>query len=154
MVNVVLVEPRIPQNTGTIGRLCYATNSTLHLIKPYGFEINEKALRRAGLDYWKNLKVFEYENINDFWSKHPLNNRHFFATTKVKNNYFDKKYQEGDYFYYGREDAGLPKDILDKIKQNNITIPMFNEARSLNLANSVSIIVYESIRQYMTIFNK
>jgi len=149
MVNVVLVEPRIPQNTGTIGRLCYATNSTLHLIKPYGFEINEKALRRAGLDYWKNLKVFEYENINDFWSKHPLNNRHFFATTKVKNNYFDKKYQEGDYFYFGREDAGLPKDILDKIKQNNITIPMFNEARSLNLANSVSIVVYEAIRQYL-----
>ncbi|MGE4456208.1 MAG: tRNA (cytidine(34)-2'-O)-methyltransferase [Arcobacteraceae bacterium] len=145
--NIVLHEPRIPQNTGTIGRLCYATNASLHLIKPYGFEITEKALRRAGLDYWKELKVYEYENINDFWAKNPLTDRHFFATTKTTNSYYDLEYKENDYFYFGREDAGLPKDIIELNTQNNIRIPMIAEARSLNIANSVSIILYEAIRQ-------
>jgi tRNA (cytidine/uridine-2'-O-)-methyltransferase len=145
--NIVLHEPRIPQNTGTIGRLCYAANASLHLIKPYGFEISEKALRRAGLDYWSELKVYEYDNIDDFWAKHPLSNRHFFATTKTTNSYFDLKYQENDYFYFGREDAGLPKEIIELNKINNIRIPMISEARSLNIANSVSIVLYEAIRQ-------
>jgi tRNA (cytidine/uridine-2'-O-)-methyltransferase len=145
--NIVLHEPRIPQNTGTIGRLCYATNASLHLIKPYGFEITEKALRRAGLDYWKELKVYEYDDINDFWSKNPLDNRHFFATTKTTNSYYDLEYKENDYFYFGREDAGLPKEIIELNTKNNIRIPMIAEARSLNIANSVSIVLYEAIRQ-------
>ncbi len=147
MFNIVLLEPRIPQNTGTIGRLAFALNCKLHLIKPYGFEISEKALRRAGLDYWKDLEVFEYENIEDFWSKNPFSERHFFATTKTKQVYFDAKYEVGDYFYFGREDAGLPESLLAKNEKGCITIPMTNEARSLNIANSVSIVAYEALRQ-------
>ncbi len=153
MFNVVLLEPRIPQNTGTIGRLCYALKAKLHLIKPYGFEINEKALRRAGLDYWKELEVFEYENIEDFWSKNPLSDRHFFATTKTDNLYFEKEYKKDDYFYFGREDAGLPESLLDKNPDTCITIPMIDEARSLNIANSVSIVVYEALKQNFSEFD-
>jgi tRNA (cytidine/uridine-2'-O-)-methyltransferase len=148
MFNIVLLEPRIPGNVGTIGRLAFAMNSTLHLIKPYGFrDITEKEVRRAGLDYWFELDVREYENIEDFWSKNPLSNRHFFATTKTKQLYFDVEYKAGDYIYFGREDAGLPEELLSKNKENCITIPMANEARSLNLANSVSIVAYEALRQ-------
>lgn len=148
MFNIVLHEPRIPGNVGTIGRLAFAMNCTLHLIKPYGFgEITEKEVRRAGLDYWFDLDVREYENIEDFWSKHPLNERHFFATTKTKQLYFDVAYQKGDYFYFGREDAGLPESLLDLNEKGCITIPMTNDARSLNIANSVSIVAYEALRQ-------
>ncbi|MFY9080989.1 TrmH family RNA methyltransferase, partial [Aliarcobacter butzleri] len=125
----------------------------LHLIKPYGFgEITEKEVRRAGLDYWYDLEVFEYENIEDFWSKNPFNDRHFLATTKTKNVYFDAKFNVGDYFYFGREDAGLPEDLLSKSSHTCITIPMTNEARSLNIANSVSIVAYEALRQNFTSF--
>src|SRR5574344_1351088 len=148
MFNIVLLEPRIPGNVGTIGRLCFALNCKLHLIKPYGFgEITEKEVRRAGLDYWYDLEVFEYENIEDFWSKNPFNDRHFLATTKTKNVYFDVKFNVGDYFYFGREDAGLPEDLLSKSSHTCITIPMTNDARSLNIANSVSIVAYEALRQ-------
>ena len=148
MFNLVLLEPRIPGNVGTIGRLAFAMNCRLHLIKPYGFgEITEKEVRRAGLDYWYDLDITEYENIEDFWSKNPLNNRHFFATTKTKQLYFDASYEVGDYFYFGREDAGLPEDLLEKNKEGCITIPMTNDARSLNIANSVSIVAYEALRQ-------
>ncbi|BAK70744.1 tRNA (cytidine(34)-2'-O)-methyltransferase [Aliarcobacter butzleri] len=153
MFNIVLLEPRIPGNVGTIGRLCFALNCKLHLIKPYGFgEITEKEVRRAGLDYWYDLEVFEYENIEDFWSKNPFNDRHFLATTKTKNVYFDAKFNVGDYFYFGREDAGLPEDLLSKSSHTCITIPMTNEARSLNIANSVSIVAYEALRQNFTSF--
>ncbi|OUR71745.1 RNA methyltransferase [Arcobacter sp. 31_11_sub10_T18] len=152
MFNIVLLEPRIPQNTGTIGRLAFAINCTLHLIKPYGFEITEKALRRAGLDYWEDLKVQEYENIEDFWSKNPLSNRHFFATTKTKTAYFEQKYEVGDYFYFGREDAGLPESLLEQNKDTCINIPMTNEARSLNIANAVSIVAYDAVRQNYDVF--
>ena len=153
MFNIVLHEPRIPGNVGTIGRLAFALNCTLHLIKPYGFgEITEKEVRRAGLDYWYDLEVFEYENIEDFWSKNPFNDRHFLATTKTKNVYFDAKFNVGDYFYFGREDAGLPEDLLSKSSHTCITIPMTNEARSLNIANSVSIVAYEALRQNFTSF--
>lgn len=153
MFNIVLLEPRIPGNVGTIGRLCFALNCKLHLIKPYGFgEITEKEVRRAGLDYWYDLEVFEYENIEDFWSKNPFNDRHFLATTKTKNVYFDAKFNLGDYFYFGREDAGLPEDLLSKFSHTCITIPMTNEARSLNIANSVSIVAYEALRQNFTSF--
>ncbi|MGB7402220.1 MAG: tRNA (cytidine(34)-2'-O)-methyltransferase [Arcobacter sp.] len=148
MFNIVLLEPRIPGNVGTIGRLAFAMNCRLHLIKPYGFgEITEKEVRRAGLDYWFDLDVTEYENIEDFWSKNPLNDRHFFATTKTKQVYFDATYEVGDYFYFGREDAGLPEDLLTKNEKGCITIPMTNDARSLNMANSVSIVAYEALRQ-------
>lgn len=153
MFNIVLLEPRIPGNVGTIGRLCFALNCKLHLIKPYGFgEITEKEVRRAGLDYWYDLEVFEYENIEDFWAKNPFNDRHFLATTKTKNVYFDAKFNVGDYFYFGREDAGLPQNLLSKSSHTCITIPMTNEARSLNIANSVSIVAYEALRQNFTSF--
>ncbi|APW65803.1 MULTISPECIES: tRNA (cytidine(34)-2'-O)-methyltransferase [Arcobacteraceae] len=148
MFNLVLLEPRMPGNVGTIGRLAFAMDCTLHLIKPYGFgDITEKEVRRAGLDYWFELDVREYENIEEFWEKNPFSPRHFFATTKTTQNYFEAKFEVGDYFYFGREDAGLPQEILDKSKEACITIPMTNEARSLNIANSVSIIAYEALRQ-------
>lgn len=148
MFNIVLHEPRIPGNVGTIGRLAFALNATLHLIKPYGFgDITEKQVRRAGLDYWFDLDVREYENIEDFWSKNPFSSRHFMATTKTKQNYFEAKFEEGDYIYFGREDAGLPQKFLDMAQESCITIPMANNARSLNLANSVSIVLYEALRQ-------
>ena len=148
MFNIVLLEPRIPGNVGTIGRLAFALNCTLHLIKPYGFgQITEKEVRRAGLDYWFDLDVKEYENIEDFLAKNPFNDRHFLATTKTKQVYFDVEYKVGDYFYFGREDAGLPQSILDKSPKTCITIPMTNDARSLNIANSVSIVAYEALRQ-------
>ena len=138
----------MPGNVGTIGRLAYATGSVLHLVKPYGFgEINEKQVRRAGLDYWEHLDIKEYENIEDFWEKNPLSKRHFFATTKTKQTYFNASYKENDYFYFGREDAGLPEDLLERNKETCINIPMTNGARSINIANSVSIIVYDAVRQ-------
>ena len=148
MFNLVLLEPRMPGNVGTIGRLAFALDCTLHLIKPYGFgDITEKEVRRAGLDYWFELDVREYDNIEEFWEKNPFSPRHFFATTKTKQNYFEASYEVGDYFYFGREDAGLPQELLDKSAENCITIPMTNEARSLNIANSVSVVAYEALRQ-------
>lgn len=148
MFNIVLHEPRIPGNVGTIGRLAFALNCSLHLIKPYGFgEITKKEVRRAGLDYWYDLDVKEYENIEDFWEKNPFDDRHFFATTKTDKIYFENEFKKGDYFYFGREDAGLPQEILEKSLNSCVTIPMTNDARSLNLANSVSIITYEALRQ-------
>ncbi len=148
MFNIVLHEPRIPGNVGTIGRLAFALNCRLHLIKPYGFgEITEKEVRRAGLDYWYDLEVIEYDDIEDFWAKNPLNDRHFFATTKTEKVYFNTEFKKDDYFYFGREDAGLPETIMNKRVEGMITIPMTNEARSLNIANSVSIVAYEALRQ-------
>jgi len=148
MFNIVLLEPRMPGNVGTIGRLAYATGSVLHLIKPYGFgEINEKQVRRAGLDYWEFLDVREYENIEDFKEKNPNNIRCFYATTKTTKPYFDAIYNANDYFFFGREDGGLPEELLENNKEFCVNIPMTNEARSLNIANSVSVIVYDAIRQ-------
>ncbi len=148
MFNIVLLEPRMPGNVGTIGRLAYATGAVLHLIKPYGFgEINEKQVRRAGLDYWEFLDVREYENLEDFKQKNPKNIRCFYATTKTTKAYFEADYKANDYFFFGREDAGLPKELLENNKEFCINIPMTNEARSLNIANSVSVIVYDAIRQ-------
>ncbi len=148
MFNIVLLEPRIPGNVGTIGRLAFALNCTLHLIKPYGFgDITKKEVKRAGLDYWNDLDLKEYDNIEHFLKINPLSNKHFFATTKTQQNYFEVKFCVNDFLYFGREDAGLPKNLLEKNKDNCITIPMKNNARSLNLANSVSIIAYEALRQ-------
>lgn len=148
MFHIVLLEPRMPGNVGTIGRLAYATGSVLHLIKPYGFgEITEKQVRRAGLDYWEFLDVREYENIEDFIEKNPKDIRCFYATTKTKKTYFEAEYKANDYFFFGREDAGLPEELLENNKEFCVNIPMTNEARSLNIANSVSVIVYDAIRQ-------
>jgi tRNA (cytidine/uridine-2'-O-)-methyltransferase len=147
MFNIVLVEPRIPQNTGTIGRVCKATNSVLHLIKPYGFEITDKNLKRAGMDYWYDLDVREWNNLDDFFKSNPLNDRHFFATTKTKKPYFKIKYNKGDFLYFGREDAGLPQELMDKLPNNKITIPMVEGTRSINISISVGIILYDAIRQ-------
>jgi tRNA (cytidine/uridine-2'-O-)-methyltransferase len=155
MFNIVLLEPRIPGNVGTIGRLAFSTNSKLHLIKPYGFgEITEKEVRRAGLDYWFDLEVFEYENIEEFWGKNPKTDRHFFATTKTTKAYFEQQFLVDDYFYFGREDAGLPEELLENNKELCVNIPMANNARSLNMANSVSVIVYDAIRQNYAQFQK
>jgi tRNA (cytidine/uridine-2'-O-)-methyltransferase len=148
MFNIVLLEPRMPGNVGTIGRLAYATGSVLHLIKPYGFgEITQKEVKRAGLDYWEHLDVREYENIQEFWKLHPFSSRHYLATTKTQQAYFEPKYMADDYFYFGREDAGLPQNLLDQSIHSCITIPMVNDARSLNIANSVSVVIYDAIRQ-------
>jgi tRNA (cytidine/uridine-2'-O-)-methyltransferase len=148
MFNIVLLEPRMPGNVGTIGRLAYATGSVLHLIKPYGFgDITEKQVRRAGLDYWEFLDVREYDNLEDFLDKNPKDIRCFYATTKTTKAYFESEYKANDYFFFGREDGGLPEELLENNKEFCINIPMTNEARSLNIANSVSIVVYDAIRQ-------
>ncbi len=146
MFNIVLVEPEIPQNTGNIARTCAATGSKLHIIKPMGFEIDDKKLKRAGLDYWHLLGVRYYEGIEDFFDKNPDVNC-YYSTTKAPNTYSDVKYSDGDYIFFGKETKGLPEELLYKNEKNCIRIPMINEARSLNLSNAVAIVVYEALRQ-------
>ncbi len=149
MVNIVLLEPRTSGNVGTIGRTVVALGGVLHLIKPYGWgnDISKKEVKKAGLDYWDQLEWYQYENIEEFWAKNPLNDRHFFATTKTNKNYFEPEYKKDDYLYFGREDAGLPEELLAKNQDGCITIPMVKEARSLNIANAVSVVAYEVTRQ-------
>ena len=145
--NIALVYPQIPNNTGNVGRLCVATNSTLHLIKPLGFELTEKRLRRAGLDYWQHLKYICYENLDDFFQKNSKENFLFFSSHS-KTVYWDHQYRENDFLVFGREEDGLPEDLLKKQVKNTLSIPMYSEkVRSLNLANSVSIVLYEALRQ-------
>lgn len=146
MFNIVLVEPEIPQNTGNIARTCAATGSKLHIVKPMGFEIDDKKLKRAGLDYWHLLGVVYYENLQDFFEKNK-GGRFFYSTTKAVNKYSEVKFSDGDYILFGKETKGLPEELLHENKENCIRIPMINEARSLNLSNSVAIIVYEALRQ-------
>ena len=149
MVNVVLLEPRTSGNVGTIGRTIVALGGVLHLIKPYGWgnDITDKEVKKAGLDYWDKLEWYQYENIEEFWEKNPLTNRHFFATTKTEKPYFDASYLPNDYIYFGREDAGLPEELLENNKETCVNIPMTNDARSINVANSVSVIAYDVVRQ-------
>ena len=149
MVNVVLLEPRTSGNVGTIGRTIVALGGVLHLIKPYGWgnDITDKEVKKAGLDYWDKLEWYQYENIEEFWEKNPLTNRHFFATTKTETPYFESSYLPNDYIYFGREDAGLPKELLENNKETCVNIPMTNDARSINVANSVSVIAYDVVRQ-------
>ena len=153
MFNIVLLEPQIPQNTGTIGRTCVALGAKLHLIKPYGFEIEEKKLRRAGLDYWDKLEYYEYDNLEQFYKQNTIENI-YFLTTKTTKTYYKPKYKPNDFFMFGREDAGIDESILQNSqnKNNNITIPMLKQARSLNLSNAVCIVVYEALRQNMREF--
>jgi len=143
--NIVLVEPEIPQNTGNIARTCAATGSKLHLVKPLGFEIDDKKLKRAGLDYWHLLDITFYENIDDFFNKNKGN--FYFASTKSLNRHSDVKFNDGDYIVFGKETKGLDESLLKANKESCIRIPMIKDARSLNLSNSVAIVLYEALRQ-------
>ncbi len=146
MLNIVLVEPEIPQNTGNIARTCAATGARLHLVKPLGFDIDDKKLKRAGLDYWDMLDITFYENMSDFYDKNP-DGRFFYCTTKARHNYDEMQYKDGDYFVFGKETKGLDEALLKENPQTCIRIPMVEGARSLNLSNSVAVIVYEGLRQ-------
>lgn len=145
-LNIVLVEPQIPQNTGNISRTCAVTGARLHLIRPFGFEISDKMLKRAGLDYWDKLDVSYYENLDDFFDKN--NGPYFYFTTKGQNVYSDINYPDGSYLVFGREDKGLPEELLYQNQKNCARIPMRPELRSLNLSNSVAIAAYEVLRQW------
>ena len=146
MLNIVLFEPEIPANTGNIGRTCVATGTRLHLIEPLGFRINEKSLKRAGMDYWKDLDVTTYIDYADFLEKNP-GAKIYYATTKAPHTYVEAEFKDNDYILFGREDAGLPEELLYEHEERCIRIPMIEEARSLNLSNSVAIVVYEALRQ-------
>lgn len=145
-MNIVLYQPEIPQNTGNIGRTCVVTNSTLHLIKPLGFSIKDKDVKRAGLDYWDDLDLKVYENYEEFLERNPNINL-WFGTTKAPNVYSDVKYSENDYIMFGTESRGIPEEILISQENNCIRIPMIENCRSLNLSNSVCIVLYEALRQ-------
>lgn len=146
MFNIVLVEPEIPQNTGNIARTCAATGSKLHIVKPMGFTVDDKKLKRAGLDYWHLLGIVYYENLEDFFEK-TKGGRYFYSTTKGQNTYADAKFEDNDYILFGKETKGLPEELLYKNPDYCIRIPMIDEARSLNLSNSVAIVIYEALRQ-------
>ncbi len=145
-LNVVLYEPEIPSNTGNIGRTCAATGTRLHLIEPLGFRLTEKALKRAGMDYWQDLDVSVYVNYDDFLQKNP-DAKIYMATTKGQRVYTEVSYEEDCYLMFGRESAGIPEDLLAQHRDRCVRIPMLGETRSLNLANSVSIVLYEALRQ-------
>jgi len=147
MFNLVLVNPQIPNNTGAIGRLCVNAGAALHIIKPIAFDIDEKAVRRAGLDYWEKLDLHVYECIEEFFEKNNIRDNAHFATTKTDRPYFDAEFKDGDFIFFGSETAGIPEDILNSYKAQNITIPMTKEGRSLNLAISTGIVLYDAIRQ-------
>ena len=146
MLNIVLLEPEIPANTGNIGRTCCATGTRLHLIEPLGFQINEKALKRAGMDYWDKLDVVVYDCYEDFCEKNP-DAKIYYATTKAPNKYCDAKFEEDCFIMFGKESAGIPESILVNNQKTCIRIPMNPEIRSLNLSNSVAIVLYEALRQ-------
>jgi tRNA (cytidine/uridine-2'-O-)-methyltransferase len=145
-LNVVLVEPEIPQNTGNIARTCSAVGAKLHLIEPLGFSVENKYLKRAGLDYWDMLDIEYHKNLEEFFNKHFMGN-YFFATTKAINTYADVCYEGPCFIFFGKETKGLPEELLYSNKEKCIRIPMVNGARSLNLSNSVAVVVYEALRQ-------
>ncbi len=147
-LNIVLVEPQIPQNTGNISRTCAVTGAVLHLIKPYGFEISDKKLKRAGLDYWDKLEIYEYENMDEFFEKNS--GEFYYFTTKGRKVHSDAHYpaDKDVYIVFGREDKGLPETLLYDNPDSCVRIPMRNNLRSLNLSNSVAIAVYEVLRQW------
>jgi len=145
--NIVLVEPEIPNNTGNIGRLALATGSTLHLIKPFGFEIDDKRLKRAGLDYWPHISIFIYESASEFFLLHKDKNMVFFSSHGEK-DHWSINYQDNLFLIFGKESVGLSKDLIEKNQDKLYKIPMFSKhIRSLNLANSVGIAIYEGLRQ-------
>ncbi len=144
--NIVLIEPEIPQNTGNIARLCACTGSNLFLVGKLGFSLTEKHLKRAGLDYWDSVKIYKYDCLADLKAKF-LNAKFYYLTTKSKNLYTKKYFNPEDFFVFGPETRGIPESILNENKDDSITIPMIEGQRSLNLANSVAIVLYEAIRQ-------
>lgn len=144
--NIVMVEPEIPQNTGNVARTCAVTGARLHLVGPMGFEIDDKKLKRAGLDYWHTLDITMYKSIDEFFEKNKGGN-FYFASTKSLNRYCDVSFKDGDYILFGKETKGLDENLLKENKEKCIRIPMGNNQRSLNLSNSVAIIVYEALRQ-------
>ncbi len=154
MFNIVLVSPQIPQNTGSIGRMCVNTDTTLHIIKPTVFSLDEKAVKRAGLDYWGKLEPIIWENLDEFLKANKDKiSRFFFATTKSKKPYFEAKFQKGDFIFLGGESTGLPMELMELNWENAITIPMGKSGRSLNQATSAGIVLYEAIRQNYEQFN-
>ena len=146
MLNIVLVEPEIPQNCGNIARTCAATKSRLHLIRPLGFDISEKAVRRAGLDYWNLVEVIDYENLADFFARNQVE-RMWCLSTKAPRCYTEATFQDGDYLFFGKETKGLPEAFLEEHRDCCVKIPMLEDVRSLNLSNAVAITVYEALRQ-------
>lgn len=146
MLNIVLVEPEIPQNCGNIARTCAATKSRLHLIRPLGFDISEKAVRRAGLDYWHLVEVIDYANLDDFFARNQVE-RMWCLSTKAPRSYTEAAFRDGDYLFFGKETRGLPEAFLEAHRESCIKIPMHEDARSLNLSNAVAITVYEALRQ-------
>lgn len=153
MFNIVLVHPQIPQNTGAIGRLCINANLNLHIIKPTVFSLDEKAVRRAGLDYWKKLNPKIWQSLDEFLqAKGRFLDKFYFATTKTNKLYCDIKYEPGDFIFFGGESTGLPMELMRMKFENAITIPMGKEGRSLNQAMSVGIVAYEAIRQNLNMF--
>lgn len=146
-INIVLAEPQIPQNTGNISRTCAVSGARLHLIKPLGFEVTDRYLKRAGLDYWDKLDISYYENFADFFEKNP-DGKFFYFTTKGRKTYSEVKYPDNSYLVFGREDRGLPEELLYRNPESCVRIPMRNDLRSLNLSNSAAIAVYEVLRQW------
>ena len=146
-LNIVLFEPEIPSNTGNIGRTCVATGTRLHLIEPLGFRLNEKSIKRAGMDYWEHLDVTRYINYQDFLEKNP-GAKIYMASTKAPRTYTDVSYEEDCYIMFGKESGGIPEEILLDHQETAIRIPMLDEIRSLNLSNSVAIVLYEALRQH------
>lgn len=146
MLNIVLLEPEIPANTGNIGRTCVAAGARLHLIEPMGFCITEKQVKRAGLDYWDKLDYTIYDSYSDFLQKNP-DAKIYMATTKAKRVYSDQQYEDDCYIMFGKESAGIPEEILVENEENAVRIPMYGDIRSLNLSNSVAIVLYEALRQ-------
>ena len=146
MINIVLYSPEIPQNTGNISRTCAVTGAKLHIIKPIGFEISDRTLKRAGLDYWDKLDVTYYENFEDFMEKNPEGKKYYFSA-HAKNSFADVEYPDGVYLVFGRESVGLPKEVIEENAENTLRIPMRKTLRCLNLSNSVAIAVYEVLRR-------
>ena len=146
MLNIVLVEPEIPQNCGNIARTCAATGCRLHLIRPLGFDISEKAVRRAGLDYWDKVEVLDYENLEDFFARNQVEQM-WCLSTKAPRSYTDANFADGCYLFFGKETKGLPESFLEEHFAECVRIPMRPENRSLNLSNAVAITVYEALRQ-------
>jgi tRNA (cytidine/uridine-2'-O-)-methyltransferase len=145
-LNIVLVEPEIPQNTGNIARTCAATGCTLHLVKPLGFSVDDKYLKRAGLDYWSLVDIYYYDSFDELKSKYP-DGLYYYSTTKGTKRHSEVEYKRDCFIVFGKETAGLPKSLLEENREFCIRVPMINDARSLNLANSVAIVVYEALRQ-------
>lgn len=146
MIHIVLVEPEIPQNTGNISRTCAVVGAQLHLIEPLGFSIDEKHVKRAGLDYWDKLQLFTYPSLEDFFAKHP-GGKFWYFSTKASKRHTDVVYEEDTYLFFGKETKGLPEELIYGNPDRAVRIPMRDELRSLNLSNSVAVAVYEVLRQ-------